>query len=230
VGHNSVAEAKLLAQHAQQIGADAISATCPSYFKIASTEALVECMQEVAAGAVELPFYYYHIPLLTGSTIDVADFLKQGADRIPNLAGLKYTAPRLHEFQECLVLDGARFDVLWGTDEMLLGALATGARGAIGSTYNIMAPLYQQIIEAFEAQDLDTARRLQAQAWSIIKTILKYPFHSAMKDVLKMLGLKTGSCRTPLQTLTTPQSETLRRELEAIGFFDTQSLASEQPR
>ena len=42
----------------------------------------------------------------------------------------------------------SRFDVLWGTDEMLLSALATGARGAVGSTYNYAAPLYLKIIAA----------------------------------------------------------------------------------
>ena len=33
VGHNSLAEARHLAEHAAEIGADMISATCPSYFK-----------------------------------------------------------------------------------------------------------------------------------------------------------------------------------------------------
>ena len=59
VGHNSLAEARSLAEHAQQIGADAISATCPSYFKISTAELLVDCMAEAAAGAPDLPFYYY---------------------------------------------------------------------------------------------------------------------------------------------------------------------------
>ncbi len=34
VGHNSLAESCSLAAHAASIGADAVSATCPSYFKI----------------------------------------------------------------------------------------------------------------------------------------------------------------------------------------------------
>ena len=105
VGHNSVAEARGLAAHAQEIGADVISATCPSYFKVGNISALVDCMSEVASGAPELPFYYYHIPILTGSTIDMAGFLRQASERIPNLHGLKYTAPLLHEYQACLRLD-----------------------------------------------------------------------------------------------------------------------------
>ena len=134
VGHNSTEEARQLSEHAQQTGADAVSATCPSYFKVHDVETLIECMQPVAAGAPELPFYYYHIPSLTGSALDVADFLRRAVDRIPNLAGLKYTDTALHEFQRCVELNDGQFDVVWGCDEMLLGALATGTRGAIGST------------------------------------------------------------------------------------------------
>ena len=100
-------------------------------------------MQHIASGAPNLPFYYYHIPMLTGSTLDMVEFLTQGAKSIPNLVGLKYTDTKLYEFQNCLELAAGRFDVVWGCDEMLLGALATGGRGAIGSTYNIAAPPVQ---------------------------------------------------------------------------------------
>jgi N-acetylneuraminate lyase len=220
VGHNSVAEARELASHAQQIGADVISATCPSYFKVGNIAALIDCMSAVADGAPDLPFYYYHIPILTGSTIDMTGFLSHAREQIPNLHGLKYTAPLLHEYQACLRLDNGHFDVVWGTDEMLLGALATGAKGAIGSTYNIMAPLYRQIMDAFTAGDLDLARDQQARAWQIIKTIAQFPFHSAMKEVLTMQGHAMGRCRTPQQSLTSDQVAALRRDLDALSFFD----------
>ena len=141
VAHNSLAEARQLAAHAQQIGADVVSATAPSYFKADSVEVLADCVIQIASAAPELPFYYYHIPALTGVALDMVDFLPVAAERTPNLVGMKYTAPTAHEFQACLELSGGRFDMLWGCDEMLLSALAIGARGAIGSTYNIAAPL-----------------------------------------------------------------------------------------
>src|SRR6056297_2434077 len=48
VGHNSLAEARRLAAHAQEIGADMISATCPSYFKVDTVAGLTQCMAKVA--------------------------------------------------------------------------------------------------------------------------------------------------------------------------------------
>jgi N-acetylneuraminate lyase len=220
VGHNSLAEARQLAAHAQQSGADAISATCPSYFKVPDNETLVACMAELAAGATKLPFYYYHIPALTGSTLDILEFLELGCSTIPSLVGLKYTDTKLHEFQQCLEFDAGRVDVVWGCDEMLLGALATGARAAIGSTYNIAAPLYRAIFQAFETSDFVEARRLQSQSVNMISTMMHFPFHPAMKAVLSMLGMDVGGCRLPQRRLTEDEIAALRCDLEKIGFFD----------
>jgi N-acetylneuraminate lyase len=220
VGHNSLAEARGLAAHAGQIGADVISATAPSYFKVDSVATLADSMAEVAAGAPQLPFYYYHIPSLTGASLDMVQFLQVGAERTTNLVGLKYTTPMVHEYQACLELDGGRFDILWGCDEMLLSALVVGARGAIGSTYNIAAPLYQRIVAGYEDGDLDEARRLQFRSVEMIRTIYRYPFHAAMKQILKMLGIDCGFCRLPQQRLTPSQVTDLKLDLEQIGFFD----------
>jgi N-acetylneuraminate lyase len=220
VGHNSLAEARNLAAHAQEIGADVVSATCPSYFKISDVEVLIECMSEVAGGAPSLPFYYYHIPTLTGSTLDIVDFLRQSRDRIANLVGLKYTDSKLFEFQECLELDDGRYDVVWGCDEMLLGAIATGAKGAIGSTYNIAFPIYQKIIDAFASGGMAEARLWQSKSVEMIRVLNQFPFHAAMKSVLCMQGLDVGGCRLPQGRLSTAEVANLQADLQAIGFFE----------
>ena len=219
VGHNSVNESRQLAQHAQEIGADVISATCPSYFKVGDAETMVACMSELAAGAPDLPFYYYHIPALTGSAINIAEFMQLGT-QIPNLVGLKYTDTKLFEFQHCQELCDGRFDVVWGCDEMLLGAIATGARAGIGSTFNIAAPLYSRVMTCFAAGDIDAARKWQSRSALMIRTLGQYPFHPAMKAVLGMQGFDVGGCRLPQGRLTQPDTETLRRQLDSIGFFE----------
>ncbi len=220
VGHNSLAESCSLAAHAASIGADAVSATCPSYFKITDLKTLIACMAEIASAAPSLPFYYYHIPSLTGSTLDMPAFLRDGSQRISNLVGLKYTDTKLFEFQECVELENGRFDVVWGCDEMLLGALATGAKGAIGSTYNVAAPVYQKLIDAFSRGDIIEARRQQALSVLMIRTMNRYPFHPAMKAVLEMKGLEVGPCRLPLSQISAPDIARLKNDLQSIGYFD----------
>ena len=220
VGHNALAEARELAAHAQEIGADAISAAAPSYFKIDSVEALADCVAEVGAGAPKLPFYYYHIPILTGVAVDMTALLPLAAARTANLVGMKYTAPTVHEFQACLELDGGRFDVVWGCDEMLLSALAVGARGAIGSTYNFAAPLYRRVMAAFAGGDLAEARRCQLLSVQMVNVLKRYPFLTAMKQAMAMVGVDCGPCRLPQGRLDAPQEKQLKRDLDALGFFD----------
>lgn len=220
VGHNSLAEARRLAKHALRIGADAVSATAPSYYALTDPALLVQCMAEIAEAAPKLPFYYYDIPSLTGVEIDMLEFLKMGADRIPNLTGLKYTSLKVPEFQACLEFESNRFQVIWGTDEMLLSALVVGGKAAIGSTYNIAAPLYMRLIESFELGNLGQARYLQSLSARLVRRISKYPFHPAMKQIMKFNGVDCGPCRLPLDALTGSQVESLKRDLEEIGYFE----------
>ena len=220
VGHNSLREAQELAAHAAKIGADAISATAPSYFKISTVPMLVDCMAEIAAGSPQTPFYYYHIPALTGAALDMVEFLPAADAKIGNLVGMKYTTPQAFEYQACLNLQDGRFDVLWGCDEMFLSALATGARGAIGSTYNIAAPLYLEILAAFQAGDMQEAQRLQLLSVKMIRVMLSHPFLAFMKWLLGLYGVECGGCRLPQANLTAEQTAKVRAQLDEMGFFD----------
>ena len=162
VGHNCRADAVRLAAHAA--GADAVAVLAPSYFKPATVADLIDFCEPVAAAAPGVPFYLYDIPVLTGVSLPTAEFLDPAADRIPTLAGVKYTNIDLVTLQECLAVRGGRFDVVFGYDEMLLAGLALGVKGAIGSTYNFAAPLYQRLLRAFESGDLAAARRCSSPA------------------------------------------------------------------
>ena len=55
VGSNCLADARVLAAQAQQLGAVAVSAHAPSYFKPHSLEALIACCADIAAAAPETP-------------------------------------------------------------------------------------------------------------------------------------------------------------------------------
>ena len=219
VGHNSLRDAQHLASHAQSIGANAVSATCPSYFKITNVPMLVDSMAQVASAAPDLPFYYYHIPALTGAKLDMVEFLTYAGSRIPNLAGIKFTSTEVHELQQCLRFDGGRYEMMWGCDEMLLSALAVGCRAAIGSTYNIASPLYHRIIAAYDEGRISDAAQLQAQAVDMVKMIYDYPFHSAMKAILNRLGFEVGQCRLPQAALNETQLAELKRRIDSMPLF-----------
>jgi N-acetylneuraminate lyase len=218
-GHNSLAEARGFAAHAQSIGADAVSATPAAYFKPESLDIFIECIAEIARGAPRLPFYYYNLPAFTGVRFDMTEFLRRGGPLIPNLRGIKFSDAQLHEFHACIQFDGGRYDILFGIDEMLLPGLVSGAQGAVGSTYNFAAPLYRRIIAAFERGDLAEAGRLQAFAVEMISTIVSHGGRGALKATMGIAGQDCGPSRLPIVACTKAQRAGIRRDLAKLGFF-----------
>ena len=220
VGGNCLADARALAAQATELRADAIAALAPSYFKPKSLDVLVACCAEIAAAAPGVPFYFYDIPSMTGVSLPMPRFLEAAADRIPTLAGIKFSNPDLMAYQQCLHASGGRFDMPWGTDEYLLAALAVGAVGGVGSTYNFAAPLYTRLLAAFEKGDLPAARVEQYRSVRLVELLAGYGFMSAAKAVMGFLGVPVGPARLPHANLATEQSAALRSSLEEMGFFD----------
>jgi len=219
VGHNSMREASALAAHAERVGADAIAMLAPSYFKPASAEALVASCAQVAASAPRTPFYYYHIPAITGVSIPTAAFIELAHERIPTFAGIKFTYEDMADFRATQAFGGGRYDVLFGRDELLLESLHVGAQGAVGSTYNYAAPLFHRIMAAHAAGDRTLAEQGQAQARAFIAVLEKFGGLPAGKVIQRFVGIDVGRPRLPLCPLSESGERALRRELEAVGFF-----------
>jgi len=221
VGHNSQEVAIDLAAHAQKIGAWGIGTFGPTFFSTPTPGDLAAFCAPIAAAASGLPFYYYHIPSMTGVEMPMRSFLEAAAPLIPNLAGVKYTDTDMMDYGLCRKINGGRFDMLFGRDEMLLGALAIGAKAAVGSTYNFCAPLYNRLIEAFNAGDIDTARQLQAKSMKLVEIMFRYNgVLPSGKATMKLIGIDCGPVRSPLKNLTSAEVDSLASELDSIGFFD----------
>jgi N-acetylneuraminate lyase len=219
-GSNCLADARTLAAQAQRLGADAISALAPSYFKPRSLDVLIACCAEIAAAAPEVPFYYYDIPALTGVSFSMPEFLEKAPVHIPSFAGLKFTNPDLMAYQLSLRAAGGAWDLPFGVDEHMLGALAMGAKGAVGSGFNFAAPVYQRMLTACAAGEMETARREQFRGVQLVQLFVRYGYMGAAKAAMAMLGVDVGPARLPNSSLDAAQQASLRRELETLGFFD----------
>lgn len=223
VGHNSVEDARRLAAHAASIGADAISAVSPSYFIPEGVAALVETLGRVTDAAPDLPFYYYHIPRLSGVSLSPLAFLEAAPARMPSLAGVKFSCRDVEVMQACLAFDGGRFNILFGVDEMLLSGLAAGCHGAVGSTYNFLAPLYHEVMRRFAAGDLAGAQEHQLLAARMIAVILRRHANAGIKAAMTLAGMPCGPARLPLSPLTDAEIAGMRDELDALGFAEWSS-------
>ena len=222
VGSCCVKASRMLAAHAQKIGAWGIGAMAPPFPKIGRIEELVEYCEEIASGAPGLPFYYYHIPAFNGAFLPMVELLKAVDGRIPNFAGIKYTFESIYEYNQCRLYKDGKFDMLHGQDETILPSLAMGgAQGGIGGTTNYNGRCLTGIIEAWKAGDIDKARKLQNFAQEVINVICHYRGNIVGgKRIMKLIGLDLGPNRTPFQNLTDEEEAQLRAELEAIDFFN----------
>lgn len=220
LGGTCLKDMQYLARKAGSLGMDAVAILCPYYFKPASVSGLVDFCSQVASAAPDLPFYYYHIPVLSGGHFSMTRFLELAEDQIPNLAGIKYSHLDIMEFQACLAYKNGKYDLLWGSDEALLSGLAAGARGAVGSTYNYAAPLYHKIIKAFNEGKQEEAWNQQLLSVRMVELLVKYGGSGAGKAFMKLIGLDCGWFRPPVGHPDGAAVEKLRSELEALGFFD----------
>ncbi len=216
VGHNSLADARTLASHAAEIGADAIAVVPPSYFPPSSADALVECLAYIADAAPRTPLYYYHIPRLTGVGIKVVDLLEHAEGKLPTLVGVKFSSFELDDLLRCIRFGDRKYNVLFGSDEMLLAGLAMGAAGAVGSTYNFLAPYYRRVMDAFAQGRVEDAQDHQFTATRIVHSILKYGGHNAIKGAMGILGVDCGPTRLPIAPLSKDEMAALERDLEQV--------------
>ena len=222
VGSCCVKASRKLAEHAQKIGAWGIGAMAPPFPKIGRIEELVKYIEEIACGAPELPFYYYHIPAFNGAFLPMVKLLEAVDGRVPNFAGIKYTFESIYEYNQCRLYKDGKFDMLHGQDETILPSLAMGgAQGGIGGTTNYNGKELVGIIEAWKVGDLELARERQNFSQEVINVICRYRGNIVGgKRIMKLIGLDLGKNRTPFQNMTDEEEAAMKAELEAINFFE----------
>ena len=218
LGGTSIADCKELALHAQRIGLYAISFTAPFYFKPANVEMLANACIEVASAVPAMPFYYYHIPVLTGVDFAMYDLLQAIDGYVPNFAGVKYTHEDFMDFLSCLHFKKGKYDMLWGRDENMLSALVLGSQGAVGSTFNYAAPIYYDLIEAFNNNDLKKAQQLQQLSIDMICLLGKYGGIATGKAYMKVLGLDCGQFRLPVKNMNAEQFNLFQKDVAQLNF------------
>ena len=218
LGGTSISDCKDLARHARKIGLYAVSFTAPFYFKPADVDVLAKICEEIAAEVPDMPFYYYHIPVLTGVGFAMFDLLRAVDGKISNFAGVKYTHEDFMDFLSCLHFQNGKYDMLWGRDENMLPALSLGAKGAVGSTFNYAAPLYYNLIDAFNKNDLKKAQQLQQQSIDMIRLLGKYGGIATGKAYMKIIGVDCGEFRLPVRNMTTEKFNSFKEDVEQVNF------------
>ena len=227
VGATSLVESQELAKRAQEAGVDAIASVTPTFFKPANLNQMVDWLGELAAAAPNTPFYYYHIPVMTGIplTISVKSFLEAADTKIPSLHGVKYTSQNLCEYADCVLACNRKYDVMAGLSEQMLAALAMGAKSSVSVPFNLPFAMkyYQKILEQFKNGDLTGALETQTHI-NQLTFLLQQGGHghpvAVMRAMVQMeTGLDLGSCRLPLKPINSETYKTVENKLKELGFL-----------
>ncbi len=216
VGATATADAVELATHAGQVGADAVSAVPPFYYRV-GLQGIKEHYQMIAA-ASPLPLYLYYIPIATGVTTTAEEMWE--LCQIHNVRGFKFTAYDMYLLEQIMSLSRGTLNIFSGPDELLLPMLTMGVDGAIGSTYNLLPAYCVGLYEAFQRGDLATARRMQSRINRVIDVLHKYGGMPAIKAAMRLLDFDCGYCRRPIRRLESEQVDALRADLEEVGFWE----------
>lgn len=183
VGTPSIKDALALAEHAAQKGAHAVSSLPPA----GDAAAVLAYYVELARNS-PLPLIIYYFPKVAPHAFQNPQDLLDLCD-LPNVAGVKFTDFNLYLLNQ-LVRRGKL--VFNGYDEALAPGMLIGAQGGIGTTYNLLGPVFVDIYRAAQQGDWETARSLQFAANATLDILFRYPFFPAVREAVRQLGFDCG--------------------------------------
>ncbi|MEG2511589.1 MAG: dihydrodipicolinate synthase family protein, partial [Bacilli bacterium] len=100
----------------------------------------------------------------------------------------------------------------------LICGLAAGADGAIGSTYNMMLPLYKQLLKAFNDGDMNKATEIQYKANSVTTKLMNHSVLPAIKHCLETIGFEVGNATYPMRWLSDEEKSIINAEMKEVGW------------
>ena len=199
-GAQTTADTVALANHAAELGADAVAVIGPPYYAF-DEESLVDHFAAAAEACRPLPFYLYEFRARCGYSIPLGA-IERLRDLAPNLAGLKVSNQPFEEVEPYLI-EG--LDVFVGAESLVLRGLDHGAAGAVSGLAAAFPELVARLVRD-RSGDVGEARAV----------LDRLPFQAAVKSCLVHRGVPIREdVRRPLRKLTTDERAELKAWLES---------------
>ncbi|HEU5324601.1 MAG TPA: dihydrodipicolinate synthase family protein [Candidatus Limnocylindria bacterium] len=198
-GAQTTADTVALAEHAREIGADAVAVIPPPYFAL-DADALTAHFVAAARAAAPLPFYCYAFTARSGYPLPV-EVVRRIGGSVDNLAGLKVSEAPFERVEPYLDLG---LPVMIGSEPLIGAGLA---RGALGTVSGMSAAFPDVVRAALDAGDEAAMARLRQLRGAMEAS---GQFIAAAKHVLGMRGLAvTEGMRAPLRPLNESEAAAL---------------------
>lgn len=201
VACNNTKDSMELARHAESLGADAIAAIPPIYFRLPE-HAIAQYWNDISSAAPNTDFVIYNIPQLAGVALTMNLFAKMRKN--PRVIGVKNSSMPVQDIQMFKAEAGEDYIIFNGPDEQFISGRVIGAEGAIGGTYGVMPELFLKMDEYVKANELEKAREIQYAVDAIIYKMCSAHgnMYAVIKAILKINeNLDLGGVRKPLPSL-----------------------------
>jgi len=205
-----------LTRFCKDIQADAASIVLPYYYGL-DDEAIYGHYAKIAEAVPDFPLFAYNIPGATGNKLSPALLAKLVSD--VGIVGLKSSSPDLFAFQDYLAVAGDKCAVFIGCDEVMLPALAVGAKGVVSGPAGVFPEIYVAIYQAFKKGDREKVCRYQELGYKLAVLLTEKASIAQFKQAIGFRGINAGSVRKPLRELTDEESETLKKHLADMGLL-----------
>lgn len=204
-----------LAKHAYEIGADGIGVVTPMFFGANDNELETYFTKVAHSVPNDFPVYLYNIPQCSSNDL-TAEVAQKVAKTCKNVVGIKYSYPDYLRVNEYLNINDGNFSVLPGTDRLFLAALAMGCEGVVSGVSGVYPEPFVETYNAFKANDLEKARKMQKIAIQYCEALLNGSNMSYFKEALKLRGIDVGDMRSPQIDLTEKEVKELDDRLNSI--------------
>ncbi|WP_295157998.1 N-acetylneuraminate lyase [uncultured Brachyspira sp.] len=204
VGTLNLNEACEMAQKAEELGYDLISAVTPYYYPFSFAD-ISKYYNTILKATKKVPLVIYFLPTLSNNKISLDEFGKLFEDK--RVMGIKYTSSDVFLLER--LIQKYPDKMMWaGFDEMLIAYASYGLKSAIGSTYNIQAPLAKKVIKAVDNKDMGKALKIQHDMNDIITTLLNVGIYPALKECITFYDPSAVAyCRAPMGSKSLGKSE-----------------------
>jgi len=214
-GSNSTREAIEITRHAKELGADGALLVTPYYNK-PSQEGLYLHYKAIA-DAVALPQVLYNVPGRTSVNLLPTTVARLAVH--PNIVAIKEATGSLQQASEVLALCGENITVLSGDDFITLPMMACGAKGVISVTANIMPKEVSAMVDAFNAGNLEEAKRLHLYLLKISNAMFIETNPVPVKTAVSLMGKCRDEVRLPLAPLAEANRAKLAEIMKEYGLI-----------
>lgn len=223
-GRESTRATITASKRAAAIGADAVMARTPSFYKPQMTsDNFIRHYTEVA-DASPVPVLLYNVTIYTGVNL-LPDAVEKLSEH-PNIVGLKDSGNDMLQIGDYLTRSKPGFTVLAGAAPTLFTSAALGVHGAVLALAGLVPDLCVELFEHVRAGRVEEGRALQRRLLPLARAI--GPVHGVpgLKAALDLLGLAGGVPRAPLRPVPPAVVESMRGLLAALGLVKESHAAS----